>query len=164
MYFLCLFDFLNRQAAVSASRFFAIMFTMTGGQVWTIVRWVLATAFVALLAYYATRMMSMANRRRRGAGNLTVIESIPLGQHTFVHLIKAGEKHFVVGQTRERITLLGEVDGEELSSPDFSPLNPADTPFGKVLARFMPDKFNQNQDGSQDGNQNGNGSQDEESP
>jgi len=127
-------------AATSASQFFSIFLFFGSGldQVFVILRWIAATAFVALLAYYVTRMMALSRGRGRKGGNLRVVESISLGNNSVIHLVKAADKYLVIGVTRENISLLGELDEEDVTIEEQVLFDPKDTPFGKVLARFMP--------------------------
>jgi flagellar biogenesis protein FliO len=81
----------------------------------------------------------------RGAGgrescNLAIVESISVGGQAVVRLVRAGDTYLVIGVTKERVTLLGEVDKEQIveqKAPDLTGLN---TPFSKVLSRFMGSK------------------------
>ena len=101
-------------------------------------RIILATAGVALLAYYVTKMLALSRGRigRGRGGNLQVVESIAVGAQSMIQLIKAGDKYLVVGITKERVTLLAELSKEEVSEPE-APELPT-VPFNKVLSRFLP--------------------------
>jgi len=103
-----------------------------------IFRIVLATAGVALLAYYVTKMLALSRGRagRIRGGNLQVVESIATGAQSMIQLIKAGDKYLVVGITKERVTLLAELSKEEVSEPEAQEFPVV--PFNKVLSRFLP--------------------------
>ena len=110
------------------------VFGTTADLAWGIVRAILVTAFVALLAYYSVKMMGLARGRRGlGNGNLNVVESIMVGQQSMVQLVRAGEKYLVIGVTRERVTLLAELD--EISEPE-----EPEVPFSSILNRFIQPK------------------------
>ena len=121
-----IFILLNGGGSGAASDLFFAMF-----------RFVAATGFVAILAYYVTKKMAGSNAIGRKSTNISVIESVNVGGQAAVKLLKAGEKYLVLGVTRERVCLLSEIDKEQIiepQAPDFSNLN---TPFGKVLSRFV---------------------------
>ncbi|MCL1862575.1 MAG: flagellar biosynthetic protein FliO [Defluviitaleaceae bacterium] len=103
------------------------------GMLWSMIRFLGATALVAFLAYIATKKMAGARLTGQRSGNLSVVESVNVGGQAVVQLVKAGDKYFVIGVTKERVTLLGEVDNVE----EKVEVQSLDTPFGKVLSRFI---------------------------
>ncbi|MCL1846244.1 MAG: flagellar biosynthetic protein FliO [Defluviitaleaceae bacterium] len=111
--------------------------TNTFNMFWNALRFFGATILVAVLAWFVTKKMVGANRVGRKSGNLSVVESVNLGGMTTVQLVKAGEKYLVIGVTRERVTLLGEIDKEQIAEPDVTNFSHLNTPFGKVLSRFI---------------------------
>jgi len=114
-------------------------FTMDGlSAAWQLITVIGALALVLALAYFSIRLMG----RARGAGgrsqrNVKMVEALGVGPHNSVQLIQAGDKFFLIGVSRNGITLLGEVNGESLTI-DSKPL-PA-MPFEGYLSRFMPKK------------------------
>ena len=101
----------------------------------SLLRFLGATLLVAFLAYYATKKMAGARLRIGKPGNLRVIDSVNINAHAAVQIVKAGDKFLAVGVTRERITLLAEVDKEHISEPIVD--DSIETPFSKVLSRFV---------------------------
>ena len=75
---------------------------------------ILVTAIVGLLAYWCTRMMAAQRRGRRG-GNLAVLESVSVVAQAMVQLVRAGEKYLVIGVTRNKVTLLTELDKSQVT-------------------------------------------------
>ena len=104
------------------------------------IRIILATIFVAGLAYFATKLLALSRGRAaitRG-GNLKVIESIAIGMQSVLQLVKAGDKYLVLGITKERITLLAELSAEEVTEPEPPDFGAVSVPFNKVLQKFLP--------------------------
>ncbi|MCL2216344.1 MAG: flagellar biosynthetic protein FliO [Defluviitaleaceae bacterium] len=104
-------------------------------------RIILVTAFVALLAYFVTKLI--ASRGRAGgwvkSGNLKIIESMAVGAQSMVHLIKAGEKYLVIGVSKERgVTLLTELSKEEVDEPTLPEQGMENLPFNKIFQKFLP--------------------------
>jgi flagellar protein FliO/FliZ len=116
------------------------------GMFWDMFRFLAATAFVAILAYYVTKKMAGANVVGRKSNNLSVVESINLGGHAVVKLVKVGEKYLVLGVTKERVTMLSEVDKEQITELEAQKITVLDTPFGKVLSRFIKPQETQGND------------------
>jgi flagellar protein FliO/FliZ len=135
----------------SADQFFSMfpvlsLDTPAARQFASLIQYIAATVFVALLAWYATKKMARARGLGRKGGNLSVVESVNVGGQAAVQLVRVGDKYLVVGVTRERVTLLSEVDKDQITEPepvDFTNLN---TPFGKVLSRFIQPKDPRNED------------------
>jgi len=75
---------------------------------------IIAIAFVMLLAYITTRWLAGARYRSRGKSNIRLMEGITVGHQSSVQLVKAGEKIFLIGVTREHITFLAEVPIDEI--------------------------------------------------
>ena len=125
-------------ASLSASQFFVA--TMSSTFVISTLRLIGATIFVALLAYYVTRLMAGARLRKsrsRGKGTLQLIESINITRESGVHLVKAADKYMVVGVTKENVNLLAELSEEDLPEIPESTADQANVPFGKLLSRFI---------------------------
>ena len=142
---LTLFFAENWPATMSASQFFSIMptaFLMAGAQFWFWFRFIGATIFVSLLAYYVLKLMGGARARqfRRASGNLQLIDSISVGVGTSIQIIKVGEKFLVISVTKERVTLLTEVEDLELIEEGEQNFDLSHIPFGTVLAKFMKPK------------------------
>ena len=114
--------------------------TSAAGQFFSILRFLAATVFVALLAYYVTKMMAGKRGLGRGGGNISLIETINVGGQAMVQLIKAGDKFLVIGVTKERVTILSEIDKEHINEPEPINFSYMDTPFGKVLSKFTQPK------------------------
>ena len=146
--FICLLSLMNRSDLIGrffgASDSFYIAAMLSSQMLWAFLRIILATVFVALLAYFATKMIALTRARagggRSGAGfgyvkNLRVVESIAVGGGVMIQLIKAGEKYLVVGVTRERVNLLSELTKEQIEEFESSP---AAVPFSKIFSRFLP--------------------------
>lgn len=129
----------------SAGQFFtnspAFLTSPPSSQFWVFFRVIGATVFVSLLAYYVLKLMGGARARqfKRSSGNLQLIDSISIGIGTSVQIVKAGEKYLVISVTKERVTLLTEVENLEFSEETES-FDPTQLPFGKILAKFMKPK------------------------
>jgi|GEM_PF-799276 len=112
-----------------------------GDLIWRFLQIILATIFVVLLSYYSIKMFAIARGQRgRQGSNLSVIESIAVGQQSMVQLVRAGDKYLVIGVTKEKVTLLSEVDKAIVIEPEPMSFSSADVPFGNVLSRFLPPK------------------------
>lgn len=128
--FFSIFPFLGDAAVTAAD------FNPMTDMVFSVLRFFAATVFVAFLAYFATKKMAGARGIGRKKGNLFVVESVNLGGQAVAQLIKAGDKYFLVGVTKEQVTLLAEFEKEQIVEPEMPDFKNMNTPFGKVLSLF----------------------------
>jgi len=98
----------------------------------------LALVFVLFLAYYATRFTGRG-RSFQKTRNLRIVEVLGVNPQTTVQLIKAGDKCFVIGVSRNGVTALGEVDADSIQL-DGELDAAAQNPFNKYLERFTKKK------------------------
>ncbi|MCL2170589.1 MAG: flagellar biosynthetic protein FliO [Defluviitaleaceae bacterium] len=78
----------------------------TAGNIFALVA---ATIFVMFLAYFVLRFIGGA-RNIRKSGNISVIEATGVGYQNNIALVRAGEQYFLLGVSRGRVTMLGEID------------------------------------------------------
>ena len=97
-------------------------------------RILLTLAFVIILIWYVLKLMSYSRKIGKRGGNLSIIESISLSTQSGMHIIRAGEKYLLVGVTKESITMLTELNGEQL---DLTENKRPEMPFDKILQRFL---------------------------
>ncbi|MDR1663301.1 MAG: flagellar biosynthetic protein FliO [Clostridiales bacterium] len=101
----------------------------------------LLVAFVAVLAYFSTKLLAMSRggKFRSTKRNLEVIESIGVGAQSVVQIVRAGEKFYLIGVTKESVSLLAELDAETLDIDERSGGLP-EKAFSNILKRFIKDK------------------------
>ena len=90
------------------------------------------TALVLALLFITLRVLRRAQGAgpARGSGQLTVLESRPLGPKTQLHLVAVGDRRLVIGQSPSGLVSLGELDAAELPA-----VEPARDPWAKRDAR-----------------------------
>jgi len=130
---------------IPGEQFFSILLTGTPATnlFMSMLQFVLGTVIVAALAYFVTKKIAGAARGglSKKGGNITIVESIPVGGYAMVQLVKAGEKYIVIGITREKVTFLTEIDKDEIIEP--KPIEYGETPFSKIFSKFIKDGRNQ---------------------
>jgi len=96
----------------------------------------LIVVFIALLAYFSTKILAMSRsgRFRSSKRNLEMVESMGVGTQSMVQIIRAGEKYWLIGVTKERVTLLSALEDGTLNFP--AP-RVQDNPFESVLSRIL---------------------------
>jgi flagellar protein FliO/FliZ len=82
---------------------------------WMIVRLVFSLAFIAAVLAFASRL---AKKRGLGAGNglIEVVARQRMGRASSVSVLRVAGRVLVVGSTDEQVTLLAEVEEEEVQT------------------------------------------------
>lgn len=104
----------------------------------------LVFACIIGLCWFALRMMGRVRGRGGATKNLQLVESILVGSQNMVQLVRAGERYLVIGVSRERVTLLAELDASQVREFEAAPIG---APFKQILERFT--KKNTNGDGDE---------------
>ena len=90
---------------------------------WMIIRLVLCLGFIAAVLLYASKMA-----KKRGLGGATgVIEVVArqrMGRTSTVSVLRVAGRVLVIGSTEEQVTLLAEVEDEELQTALAAQLGP----------------------------------------
>ena len=102
------------------------------------VRLILAFVIVIFLAYYVTRFLGASGRLGKAKrNNLRVLEALGIGQQSNVQLVRAGKRYFLLGVSKERVTLLAELGEDDLDASLYEQVSAAPAlPFDKVLGRL----------------------------
>ncbi len=82
---------------------------------WMIIRLVLSLAFVAAVLFFAARL---AQKRGLGQGNglIEVVARQRMGRASSVSVLRVAGRVLVVGSTDEQVTLLAEVEEDEVQT------------------------------------------------
>jgi flagellar biogenesis protein FliO len=97
-------------------------------------------AIVILLFLFCARWF--ASIRYGGKGkNLRVIESCAVAPQSYVQILQAGGRLFLIGVAKDRVSLVAEITGESLNTA-------ADAPsFEKYLRRYLSPKDTEKKEG-----------------
>lgn len=94
--------------------------------------------FILWLAVFATKLIA---KSRLGAGknvNIKIIESVAVGyQQMALQLVKVGNKYFVIGITKDRISFLTDVDSDSIELSDSDEKEEGKITFEKYLKDFI---------------------------
>jgi flagellar protein FliO/FliZ len=103
-----------------------------------------AFALVVGLAFFVTRFLAKAQFSRKSTANLRVVEAASVAPQSTVQLVKAGERLFLLGVTRERITFLAEINDDDLTAGtgqnEHEEVFKTPVPLEKYLKIFRRDK------------------------
>ena len=70
--------------------------------------------FVLVVTYVTTRYIARVEKNKIKTGNIELVEAAKLANNKYLQLVKVGNKFFCVAVCKDTVTLLGEIDGQEL--------------------------------------------------
>lgn len=111
---------------------------------------IIVIIIVLYLAYLATKFFARSRLPGKGS-NFEIIDSLPLGQQSMMTIVKAGGKYLLVGVTKESVSLLAELDGEDIKRKEGTAVI---APFEKYLGKLLKkpearDEANDKKDGGE---------------
>ena len=99
--------------------FFGAILTSGFSAGWSIVKLILITVLVLVLAFYSTRLIAKyQNNTWSAKNNIQFIESYRVGGNKMVAIAKIGEKYFALGIGKEEIHVIAELKKDDLKLPD----------------------------------------------
>lgn len=99
--------------------FFGAILTSGFSAGWSIVKLILITVLVLVLAFYSTRMIAKyQNNTWSAKNNIQFIESYRVGGNKMISIAKIGEKYYALGIGKEEIHVIAELDKDDLKLPE----------------------------------------------
>lgn len=99
--------------------FFGAILTSGFSAGWSIVKLILITVLVLVLAFYSTRMIAKyQNNTWSAKNNIQFIESYRVGGNKMIAIAKIGEKYYALGIGKEEIHVIAELDKDDLKLPE----------------------------------------------
>lgn len=75
---------------------------------------VLVLVFVVVLCYFTTRFIANYQKGVAGRGNIEILEVKSLGNNKYIEIVRIGEEYFILGVSKDNITLISKVDKDTL--------------------------------------------------
>ncbi len=99
--------------------FFGTILTSGFSAGWSIVKLILITVLVLVLAFYSTRMIAKyQNNTWSAKNNIQFIESYRVGGNKMIAIAKIGEKYYALGIGKEEIHVIADLDKDDLKLPE----------------------------------------------
>ncbi len=99
--------------------------------------------FVLVLAYYLTKVVAKKRMQVLNGKNIKILEVISLGVGVSLGIVKVGNKHMLVSIGKEKISLLTELDSEDLTFDDINSIPNFQEQFKKLLNTNKGKKFHE---------------------
>lgn len=96
-------------------------------------------AFVLAITYFTTRWIANYQKQQNVQRNLKVIETMKLTTNKYIQIIEVGEVYLVIGIGKDEITMLAQLDREQLNDvklPEQSNTNHTGDSFQKILSQL----------------------------
>ncbi len=69
---------------------------------------------VLALTYFTTRWVASYQKGKMMSSNISVLETMKITQNKYVQIIRVGEHYYAVAVGKDNITLLGELNEDEI--------------------------------------------------
>jgi flagellar protein FliO/FliZ len=85
------------------------------------------------LAYYTTKWMAKLQKRQAFNKNIEVIETFKITANKYIQIVRTGEKYLVIAVAKDTITMLTEIDKEQI---DLSVNLEQNESFSEILSKI----------------------------
>lgn len=93
-------------------------------------------AFVLLATFFTARIVGSYEKQKMTGRNIRIIEMVRLSGGKSIDLVKAGDKYLVLGESKDQVSLLCELNPDSVSLPEEGPESGMQTPdFKKLLEK-----------------------------
>lgn len=76
--------------------------------------------FVLAITYATTRWIANYQKSRNFAKNIEAVETYQIAPNKYIQIVKVGEKYLAIGVCKDSMTLLKELEPEEIQLPENS--------------------------------------------
>lgn len=90
--------------------------------------------FVLVITYITTRYIARIEKNRIKTGNIELLETSRISNGKYIQIVKIGSRFFCIAVCKDTVTLLGEVEGQELVFRDIN--ENADINFREILEKM----------------------------
>lgn len=74
-------------------------------------------AFVLVLTYFTTKFTAGYQKEKMKSANCEVVDTLRLSNNKLVQIIRSGNHYYSIISCKDTVTLLGEVNPEEITIP-----------------------------------------------
>ena len=104
---------------------------------------IIAFVIVLFLTYFTTKFIGNYQKANSVGTNFETIETYRISNTKYIQLLRIGKKYVVIAVCKESITLITELNEEDVSIPDYSV---SKEPFSKVFENIKKKHFKDNKD------------------
>lgn len=86
----------------------------TAGSISQLITVLILSAFVLFITVYATKFVGSYQKMQGVNRNLEVIETLRITNNKYIQIVRAGNKHIVIGVGKDEISMLTEIDEADI--------------------------------------------------
>ena len=75
---------------------------------------------VLALTYFTTRWIASYQKGKMMSGNIRVLETFKITQNKYIQIVSVGNHYYAIAVGKDTITLLGELNEDEIQIPEDS--------------------------------------------
>ena len=98
--------------------------------------------FVLGVTYFVTRYVAGVQKDRYRSGNMEIIETLRISNSKYLQIVRIGNKYFGMAVCKDTVTMLGEIQKENLFFNDDSEVNCMN--FREILEKIKSSKLDNN--------------------
>ena len=102
------------------------------------------------ITYVTTRYIAGIQKEQYKTGNMELIETLRISNNKYLQIVRAGNKYFCMAVCKDTVTMLGEIQKEELVFHDNN-VN-ANVDFQKILEKMRQKQLGNRKQDTNEGN------------
>mgnify|MGYP003311729767 CR=1 FL=1 len=102
------------------------------------------------ITYISTRYIAGIQKEQYKTGNMELIETLRISNNKYLQIVRAGNKYFCMAVCKDTVTMLGEIQKEELVFHDNN-VN-ANVDFQKILEKMRQKQLGNREQDTNEGN------------
>lgn len=94
------------------------MILMSSGAVESVVQLftaIIIFVFVLFITFWTTRFIAKYQKQTMVSGNMEVVETTRIAPNKYLQIVRVGDRYFVIGIGKDTITMLSEIEQEQLN-------------------------------------------------
>lgn len=93
-------------------------------------------AIVLAITYFTTRWVGSYQKKQISRGNIKIAESLRISNNKILEIVNVGSHYYLIAVCKDTVTLIGEVDKDELKLIEQDNGSTGNESFGSVFNRF----------------------------
>ena len=93
------------------------MILMSSGAVESVVQLftaIIIFVFVLFITFWTTKFIAKYQKQTMGSGNIEVVEVTRIAPNKYLQIIRVGERYFLVALGKDTVTMLSELEADQL--------------------------------------------------
>lgn len=79
---------------------------------------ILIFAFVLFVTFWTSKFVAGYQKQKMITGNMEVVETVRIAQNKYLQIVRAGEQYFLIALGKDTVSLIAQLDPDELQLKD----------------------------------------------